>query len=272
MYINMDEGGSGPNQKLDNTYEPMGLGTGTGLQVTSGASNDALGTALSLGVTANAWAGFFLMCNGGGASVRFSVTLRIGSAGGAIIVPDLYIPAASSDGPGVIFVPLAVAAGVEVFAQLRSSTASSTGQVSLLGVIRNSQSPALFSSMVALNFMTSETRVSSINVPTSNVETVIKTATSEDYDALMVIGGVGSTVPATSQLCHVRISIGDAAEGPWTALASFMAKLNSASPYTPHIVGPLIEKHIPAGKLIAAAILAVTTTDNLRVGLWAFKV
>ncbi|HEY9219554.1 MAG TPA: hypothetical protein VIO94_16015 [Phenylobacterium sp.] len=260
-------GSSGANQTLDNTYDSIGFGTnGDGTLVTADAAGNAKGSFVSLGTAAADWAGFFLWVGTSTSSAtKYLVDVRAGLS--TVIAPNLYVHTGSTTAWRPIYIPLNVTSATELFAAIQAnSTGGQSLRFGIIGVRRNSQSPPLFSSMVALSADTANTRASTIDVPLTDVWTQQIASTSAAYAALMVMTGMGASNPATAQ--SASVSLGTGGSGSEAAFYQYPVVANTTDPRLPGGFSGLIERAIPAGTRLSAKIKAATTGDNFRVGLY----
>lgn len=270
-------GSSGANQNLNNTYERLGQGAvGAGTQITAGSGSKGSYSA-SLGTTSNAWSGFWVLFPTASTSnTRYLVDISIDN-GSTVYAPNIYIEPNSSNGAGicVVFIPLNVASGSVVKARAQGSGAGNVF-IWLLGIVTNSQSPPMFTTMAALTADTTNTRAGSSDIAmvasgsTTFSEGVSSTAT--QYGALLAIIGTSSVGQvSTGQAALLNLATGAAASETiitgWPVEAILAATSFRAS--TPS----LIYKTIPASTRLSGQVLAATVgaNDKFTLGLYGFS-
>lgn len=257
--------GSAP-ANLDNTYEALGFGSdGTGTNVTANAAGHTKGSFVSLGTSTADYAGFMLWIGPGTSSARYLLDIRAGAS--TVIVPNLYVHTGSIIGWRSVFIPLNVLSGTELHCAVQ---ASGTGGLScyfaIVGVLRNSQSAPLFSSMVALSVDTTNTRASTVSVPLTDTWTTLLASTAATYGGLLAVTGVGSSNPGTAQASTVFLGTGVAASE--VGFYQYPIVANGTDPRLPSAYSGLIAKSISSGTRIAGKIDAATSGDNFGIGLY----
>ena len=265
-------GGGGANLNLNNAEEALGFATdGTTTLVTAGGSNNTKGTYVSFGTSANDWAGFWLYLGQGSASAgRYILDVRQGGA--TVIVPDLYVEPGQSLAPVLYWIPMAVTAGlIEVRCQAENS--SRTIRVGIVGIIRNSQSAPMYTTMTALNVDTTNTRASATDIVMQNSAgttygTLSASLPSTAGGFLFVPGGTG-TSPATSQQTGFQFATGAAAsEVPFAWHSTWIS--NAAASFS-NRAPKFIEHTVASGARISVKpTVATPGTDAMRCAAYAF--
>jgi len=263
-YVNFSNA-SAANLNLNNNYEALGFGaSGGGTTITAGSTENSEGSYVSLGVNTANWAGFALWLGPAStSSVRFLVTVSIG--GVTVLANNLFALPSTNAGWLSVHLPLNVPSGSDIQVKVRSSGGLATLLAAIVGVVRNAQSPPCFTSLVALNADTTNTLASPTNTPTSNTWTAAIASSAAAYDALMVIASGTGNTSAAPQNATIRLATGAASSEVEFFRLPFQA---STTAPTTRAVHALIQKSFASGVRFSAAILAATTTDNGRVGLY----
>ena len=267
----------GANQNLNNSYETLGYGTaGTGTLVTANASANTKGSySASLGTTAADWAGFYLHIGSASAStVRYIVDVSLDN-GSTVHVPNLYLEPGQTVGPTVIWIPLFVASGAVIVARIQASTGAATLRVGVQGVVDNSQSAPMYTTMTALNIDTAATRAGTADIAfQDNAGTTygaIVASTGAEYKAFLFSPGSNGTNPGTSQAALLKFATGAAASevefGDWPIWV-----MNAAAPYNVDRSLAYFERTIAAStRLSVKPLVATPGTDNLRMAAYGFS-
>lgn len=262
---------SGANLNLNNTEEALGFATdGTTVTVTAGSSN-VKGSYVTIGTSTAAYAGFWLYYGSASASSA-RIILDIRHASTTVIVPDLYLEPNQSVGPCMIWIPLQVAAGL-LEARCQAATGSQTVKVGIVGVLDNSQSAPMYTTMAALNIDTTNTRADDASVTlqdsagTTYYDLVASTAAT--YNAFLFVGGHSGSNPVTSQQAKATFATGAAAaEVEFAWHSTWVNNSTSAFPNRP---AKFIEKTIASGTRISAKVAVVTPgTDTVRFAAYGF--
>ena len=268
--------GSGANQNLDNTYERLGQGAvGVGSACTAGAGSK--GTGASIGTTSSAWSGFWIYVQAASTSNNRYLVDISNDNGSTWFVSNLYIEPNGSAPVFAIFVPLNVAAA-SVMTFRAQGNGAGTVRVWLMGVVTNSQSPPMFSSMTALNVDTTNTRPgqSDLTMVASGSTTFseIEDSTVATYGALMaVVGGPTTGAVTTSQATLLNIGTGAAASE--TIIGALSVYSNSGSAASFRSQAPLLlYKTIASGSRLSVQMLSTTqgANDLYQCGLYGFAV
>lgn len=259
----------GANLSLNNTYDPLGFAAdGAGTLVTANTGGGIKGVFVSLGMSTASWAGFLLWIGTSSSSAaRHLIDVRAGAS--SIIVSNLYYHTGSTTAWRPVYIPLNVASATEMFVAIQSnSTGGQAVRFAIQGIVRNSQSPPLFSSMVSLSADTANTRASTIDVPLTDTWTQLIPATAATYDAMLFDVGMGASNPVTQQSATVFLGTGAAASE--AAFYQYPVVANTTDPRLPGGLSGLVERQIPSGTRLSAKIDAATSGDNFRVGAYGF--
>ena len=273
-------GAAGANANLNNTYEYAGVDAG-GLStlLTGNVSGNTKGSASPLsaegsaGVTANAWAGFWVYINGSSAgSTRWLIDISFDNSA-TWAVSNLYAEPGAGATPMRVFIPLNVPAGSTITARAQASASSSpTVRVGLKGVVRNASSPPLFTTMASLTADTSTTRASSADISTvasgSTTWATVVASTAATYGELLAIPGSGTTV-TTAELGMIRLGVGAAASEVELA-GRDPVQYASALPSVARSVVSRIERSVASGLRISAQFVKATAGETMRLALYGF--
>lgn len=269
---------AGANQNLDNSYETIGYDTnGVGTLVSANGSAHTKGAYASAqlsAATANAWAGFYLMIGTGSASTSRQIMDISFDGGSTTHVPNLYYEPNSNNGLIMVWIPLAVAAGSQVMARIQASAGSQTVRLGIIGVVRNSQSAPMYTTMTALAVDTTNTRAGTSSISMQNnagtTYGTIVASTGAQYSAFLFSPGHSGTNPATAQNALLRFATGAAASEVEFGLAGATI-LNSATPFNISRQMPSYERTIASGtRLSVKPLVATPGTDTLFMAAYGF--
>lgn len=268
--------GGGAPTNLDTTKEPIGWGTGGALTtLTSGGSGNALGaTSASLGTTANAWESFYLyVSQASSAGDYYQVDLSFDGGSTWPAVGLHYEPNGNVISYAPYRLPIKVAAGSDVRARLRASSASLTLRMALEGVVRTSASPPGFTSLVPLNINTAATGVAvTTTLASATAWTQTIAATAADYGGLLVMYGSHTSGATPNDQQYGAALVGIGASGSEVEISRDSVLLISSGNSCRTIGCGVIQKAIPAGTRIATAFRGSGTmdgtTDRIGVGVY----
>jgi hypothetical protein len=273
-YSFVGSSGSSTPVNVNASYEDLGYGTDGSLTLVTGGAVHVKGTYVTLGTTANAWAGFELeIGDPSNAGNRHLIDIKIGGVAvvnGTSGISNIYAqPAVSS---GRLRFPMAIAAGQTIEASIQSSTASGTLRLAATGRIANANTPPMFTTCTTLTTMdTAATRAAAGNITlasTLGTWTQLVASTGSTYGALLAVFGDNGTTPATAQQITAVIGTGAA---PSEVALGRVAGHTATSSFLVSRMARLFETNIGSGTRIVAAALATTPgTDAIRAGLYGF--
>lgn len=277
------------NQFLSQTYERGGFGAnGDGTNIPANASPNTKGTYTQLlfggaaGVTQNALAGFYLYVGYGVASTA-RVIFDISFDGGTTThVPNYYIEPSNPSEYQIVFIPMAVPAGADIRVRCQSSSASQSIYAGIVGIIRTSSHPAMFTVCESLTLDETAralTRASGGSGSTgdfvlqgsgSTTFHTLVASLAQNYKAFNFSGGSNGTTPAATNRALIRIAKGAAASeveiGVYPTLISA-----SSVPFAARPQG-YIEVSVPAGdRLSFQPLVATPGTDAIRMAVHGFR-
>lgn len=196
-----------PNPNV--THEALGFFTDVvGTKINAGASNNAKGPWVSLGIpSANMCEFDLIVSNSGGSGNRCHVDIGVGPNSGAVtvIAPDIYVVTSvigSTHVVDTVTLPLKLAAGVEVWARMSSqaSGTSITQFVSLLATVAHPSIPPGFDNCGVIHGNQANSRVGSISIPMTNTWTSLQDPTARAYGAVLCSVGQSSTTNTTMEM------------------------------------------------------------------------
>lgn len=248
--------------------------TFTGTVVTASATPLSYGTCVQLSAgIANDWAGLQVIIGSvSGSTSRYMLKIATDSGCSSVIVPDLYFEGASATPPAVTKLPLNVSAATPLYAALKSNSVSVTAQVRLRGFVRNAASAPMFNTMSAVAVDSANVRAN-----TANISTVLTGSTTfdtlatlgNDYGALLIVPGTGSSAPTTSQATELAVATGAAAsEVVVDRLEDWI--INSGGTFS-RGPGLLMERPFTNGQRISGQFLVNTNGDAVRAGVYGFR-
>jgi len=263
----------------DTSYEFIGFTGAGGTDLTAHASNNTkAATWVSLGTTTGALAGFWVSIGiASSSTLRFLIDFGTDNST-ANLVSNLYaMPGSGAAGAMRLFIPVAVGAGVTIYARCQSQTGNSVIPVAVTGRVAQSDvTPPMFALMSALNADTANTRASDTNLTlqasggtTWNELGAAGAAltTGATYAALMAIPGIGSANPATGQTVRCAIATGTA--GNEVEKMRWNVGVAATGTIAPNSAAPLYEASVASGARITFRANAATPgTDALRCAIY----
>jgi len=275
-YLLPGTGGAAANPNTP--YEFIGFTGTSGTDVTAHASNNTKGTWVSLGATTGALAGFWVSIGVVSAStLRYLIDFGTDNST-ANLVSNLYaMPGSGAAGTMRLFIPVAVGAGVTIYARCQSQTGASVIPVAVTGrVVQSGVTPPMYSLMSALNVDTANTRASDTNLTLQasggTTWNELGTAgaaltTGAAYAALMAIPGIGSANPATLQT--IRCAFATGAAGNEVEKMRWNVGVATTGAIAPNSAAPLYEATVNSGTRVTFQALAATPgTDAVRCAVY----
>ncbi len=249
-------------------FETLGLSSGSGATVTSGAAN-AKGSYTTLGTTGFRYGGIALMLGNANSTARFRIDLAVNTGiSTQIIAEDLFadFKASATQVEYAFNLPLRIPAGASVMVRAQSTTASQTVQAALLGWTGNFAGDPGYRALKCLTDWTNTDPTNLIATGTSagtTAWTQVQASTPSRVAAIMMLldsaGGSGRTASSMS------IDIGWGNAGSERVLASVFQVLAS-SPLACVDHGPF-PCDIPAGtRLATRATLATAQATSTSFG------
>lgn len=273
-FISYASGGSPSN--IDTSYERAGFtATGTGTTITAGApANTKAATYTTLAAsTASAWAGFWVFIQTASTNgARYAIDIASGASTSEVdLVPNFpALPGTANTGIVVAFVPLNVAAGTRLSARCKSSSASASCTVSLLGEVRTANHPPLWNSAEVVSSTPAGSPTPSFpsntnltGVSTSDTGwTTIAASTARTYGALVTVLGTQTSEVAADTAQAVSFRLGTGGSGATDATWFFSTPCGAAitQPTIPRFPSLPIYKSIPSGTRLAGEVLMATTS------------
>lgn len=271
-------GGSAAATNPDITYESVGwnTGTATGVGILSGVANTA-GNWISVGTTVAAFSGFILrvltsdQANG---RLLFDISLDGGST---TYIPNVYAhvgSVANTRPASNIRLPMQVPAGSTISLRCRSSVASTTPIVDIIGILASSTGvgPGFTTATAIEAADTTNTRPGTVAINLSTGATTwtdLEASTAAQYGAVLMQCGAVSAVSA-AQIVRATLATGASTFEVPIGWADFYE--STTGPPIPNAQF-LIEKTIPISTPLSVSLQAAAAgaPDTVTVGLIGFS-
>jgi hypothetical protein len=253
-------------------YETLGITTGQGVVVTTGAINTK-GSAATIGTTGFAYKGFHIaLANfiSTGASYRVDVIANSGTD--EVIVQDFHVDNrnASTNALLTIYFPIAVAAGAVLKVRAQASTATLTFRASIIGFTGSAELQNGFRASLAATDFTNSDPTNSVT-PSGTTQTgwtTMQASTPARFAGLYVMPtGIGSTSGVATQ---ATFDIGHGTAGNEVPIVTGIATRMTAAAamVTPMAYGPFFCDIGAASRLAFRMQNAVTSNIAVSCAAW----